>query len=131
MKTSSFFSPSLPSEGRISIARFAPRRHPKGYRVYSRLAPGKWFNSVNEAMYRKLFAEQLLGRDPQATWDELRSLAGGAEPILLCWEEPGVFCHRRLVAIWFEEHLGVTVPEMDPAAPLLVQPPTLFSTDFI
>ncbi len=120
MKTSSFFSPSLPSEGRISIARFAPRRHPKGYRVYSKLAPGKWFNSVDEAMYRKLFAEQLLARDPQTVWDELHALAGASEPILLCWEEPGIFCHRRLVAAWLEENLGVTVPEMEPvlAAPI-------------
>src|ERR1700739_2862254 len=32
---------------RISIARFAPRGHPAGYRIYSKLAPGPWFNSVS------------------------------------------------------------------------------------
>ena len=121
MKTASFFSAALPSDGRISIARFAPRRHPAGYRVYSKLAPGRWFNSVDEQMYRKLFAEQLVARDPQETWDALHALVAPHEPILLCWEQPGVFCHRRLVATWFEETLGVRVPEMAPAP---ASPPT-------
>ena len=128
MKTASFFSPLLPSEGRISIARFAPRRHPAGYRIYSKLAPGRWFNSVDEAMYRKLFAEQLVARDPQATWNELHTLAAGQEPILLCWErlvDPGEFCHRRIVAAWFEEHLGVTVDELE-AAPADLTAVSLF-----
>ena len=31
---------------------------------------------------------------------------------MLCWEPPGKFCHRRLVAKWLEEHLGVDVPEL-------------------
>jgi len=102
-------------EGRISIARLAPRRHPAGYRIFSKLAPGKWFNSVSEEEYRVLFAEEVLAvLDPQATWDALHALAGPHEPILLCWEKPGEFCHRRIVATWFEEHLGVKVPELTP-----------------
>jgi len=36
----------------------------------------------------------------------------GEDAILLCWENSGVFCHRRLVAEWFEEELGVSVPEV-------------------
>jgi uncharacterized protein (DUF488 family) len=35
----------------------------------------------------------------------------GSEAVLLCWEAPGRFCHRRLVATWLEEALGVDVPE--------------------
>lgn len=34
--------------------------------------------------------------------------------VLLCFEKlesPGDFCHRRLVAEWFERELGVEVPE--------------------
>jgi hypothetical protein len=45
VKTSSFRTYTGP--GRISIARFAPRGHPAGYRVYSKLAPGPWFNKVS------------------------------------------------------------------------------------
>ena len=35
----------------------------------------------------------------------------GPNAILLCWEPPGKFCHRRLVAEWLEEHLGVEILE--------------------
>jgi uncharacterized protein (DUF488 family) len=31
--------------------------------------------------------------------------------ILLCWEEPGDFCHRQLVARWLNKVPGVTVFE--------------------
>ena len=32
--------------------------------------------------------------------------------ILLCWESLNVRCHRRLVAEWLEEKLGIVVPEL-------------------
>ncbi len=109
MKTGSFFTTEgLP--GRVSIARFAP----KGYRALPRfgaLAPGAWFKSVAEDDYRLRYAAQLARLDPQETWAALHALAGGAEPLPLCWERPGQFCHRRLVARWFEESLGAAVPE--------------------
>ncbi|AXC64745.1 hypothetical protein E2G82_21230 [Salmonella enterica subsp. enterica serovar Ramatgan] len=115
MKTSCF---SLyKGDGRISIARYAPRNTPAGYRIYSKLAPGTWFNSVSEAKYNELFKNEILARlDPQRTWDELHAMTGGYEPVLLCWERPGEFCHRHLVAGWFERELGVTVSEYDPKA---------------
>ncbi|EOY8363272.1 hypothetical protein AIT68_004872 [Salmonella enterica subsp. salamae] len=115
MKTSCF---SLyRGDGRISIARYAPRNTPAGYRIYSKLAPGTWFNSVSEAKYNELFRNEILARlDPQRTWDELHAMTGGYEPVLLCWEKPGEFCHRHLVAGWFERELGVTVSEYDPKA---------------
>jgi uncharacterized protein (DUF488 family) len=45
--------------------------------------------------------------DPQKVFDDL-----GEDAILLCWEAPCQFCHRRLVAEWLEKHLGVNVPEL-------------------
>lgn len=36
---------------------------------------------------------------------DLEKLSGGAEKIaLLCYEKPGDYCHRHLVAEWFREH---------------------------
>ncbi|EGJ5261572.1 hypothetical protein IM977_004545 [Salmonella enterica subsp. enterica serovar Typhimurium] len=115
MKTSCF---SLyKGDGRISIARYAPRNTPAGYRIYSKLAPGTWFNSVSAAKYKELFYSEILAPlDPQQTWNELHAMTGGYEPVLLCWEKPGEFCHRHLVAAWFERELGVTVSEYDPKA---------------
>jgi hypothetical protein len=119
MKTGSFRTYKGP--GRISIARFAPRGTPAGYRQFKALAPGSWFNSVARTRYEELFAKEILGPlDPKTVWDELHTLAAGAEPVLLCYEippfdEPGGgknWCHRRLVAAWFERHLQVKVGEL-------------------
>ena len=122
METASFFTYTGP--GRISIARFAPRSTPAGFKVYRKLAPGEWFNSVSVEEYLERFAAEILAPlDPQTVWDELHRLAGESEPVLLCWERPPVaatelpghdFCHRRIVAQWLEERLGFVVEEYDP-----------------
>lgn len=115
MKTASFFEYDGP--GRISIARFPPRGTKAGFRVFRTLAPGPWFNSVDETEYRRRYASQLDALDPRRTHDDLVALAGGAEPVLLCWERKAdlaagrAFCHRRLVAAWLGERLGVVVDE--------------------
>ena len=115
MKTACFFEYTGP--GRISIARFPPRGTPAGFRVYRALAPGPWFKSVSETEYRKRYAKQLAALDPRATFDTLVETAGGEEPVLLCWERKAdlaagkVFCHRRIVADWFGETLGIRVDE--------------------
>lgn len=113
MKTASFFTYAGP--GRVSISRTTPRHTPKGYRGWKALAPGPWFKSVSRAEYEKLYAAQLAALDPRAARDHLTDLADGAEPVLLCWEEPPFtetnWCHRRLVAAWFERELGLVVPE--------------------
>lgn len=41
----------------------------------------------------------------------------GEDVTLLCYEKPGDFCHRRIVATWFEESLGVDVPELSSFKP--------------
>jgi len=115
VKTASFFE--YVGAGRVSIARFSPRRTPAGFRVYRALAPGPWFKSVEEVEYRIRYDRQLAELDPQRVWDELHTLAGGAEPVLLCWErKPDLdagrtFCHRRIVAAWFAATLDQDVPE--------------------
>jgi hypothetical protein len=114
MKTASFSTYQGP--GRISIARFAPRGTPAGFRIFKDLAPGTWFNSVTPARYVMLYGQEVLAQlTPKETWDKLHELAGGAEPHLLCWEKPtdaGAWCHRRLVANWLEEALGEKIPEL-------------------
>jgi len=115
MRTASFFDYTGP--GRISIARFPPRRTPEGFRVFRALAPGPWFNAVDEPEYRRRYAEQLAALDPKTTFDALTDMAAGAEPVLLCWERKvdlvagRAFCHRRIVADWFRDTLGASVDE--------------------
>ena len=62
---------------------------------------------MGEATYRVEYQKILDKLDPQKVFDDL-----GEDAILLCWEAPGKFYHRRLVAEWLEKHLGVTVPEL-------------------
>jgi len=112
MKTASFFTYKGP--GRISIARSAPPAI-SGYALFRALAPGPWFKSVSIDEYVRRFESDVLAKlDPKKTHDELHRLADGEEPVLLCWEVPGRarFCHRALVAQWFEKHFGWHVPEV-------------------
>ncbi len=118
MKTSSFRF--YEGRGRVSIARFAPRGTPAGFRVFRKLAPGDWFNSVSREEYRTLYFREILGPlDPRATFEVLQMIAAPVEPVLLCWEKTPFtetnWCHRRLVAEWFADKLGVDVPEMMPS----------------
>jgi hypothetical protein len=116
MKTSCFAAFQGP--GRICIARYAPRGTPAGFRMFKALAPGTWFNSVPEDEYRRLYFGEILARlDPRQVVADLRQLANGAEPVLLCWEKPPLtpknWCHRRMVAEWLKDNLGVEVPELE------------------
>ena len=118
MKTSSFYLYS--GEGRVSIARTAPRRVVAGFHVYKALAPGKWlFDPAYKdyAVYReRYFREILRPLDARKVWDDLHALTDGYEPVLLCHEhlrKSGEWCHRRMVAEWFEQMLGKNVPELD------------------
>ena len=123
MKTASFFTYTGP--GRISIARWAPRNTPAGFRVYRPLNPTAPMLKLDRAEYEPLYLAILAGLDPRQVWDNLHRLAGDAEPVLLCWERPPFtvtnWCHRRMVADWFEQALDVEVPEVP--APLAVTAP--------
>ena len=120
MKTASFFTYAGP--GRISIARYAPRGTPAGFRIYQPLNPTAPMLKLDRAEYEPLYLAILAGLDPRQVWDNLHRLAGDAEPVLLCWERPPFtvtnWCHRRMVADWFEQALDVEVPEVP--APLAV-----------
>ena len=114
MKTASFKTYTGP--GRISIACWEPRGTPAGYRRYPALAPTREMMRMPEARYRDIYFRDIVGHlDAQVVWDDLHALAGGAEPVLLCWEKPPFsaanWCHRRIVAEWFADKLGVDIAE--------------------
>ena len=116
MKTACFFSYTGP--GRVSIARFAPRGTQAGFRIFKALAPHSHMLEMDYWPYREEYFRDILGRlDPQETWNRIHDMAGGHEPVLLCWERPPLttdnWCHRQLVALWFQEHLGAHVPELE------------------
>lgn len=67
-----------------------------------------------DGAWQAAYLEQLGRLDPGQVWDDLHQLAGGSEPILLCFEKDRCACHRGLVAEWFCEKLGAEVAEFDP-----------------
>lgn len=114
MKTGSFKTYVGP--GRISIARYA-RGTAAGFRIYSKLAPGPWFKTATKEEYTRLFFAQLHALDPKRVVEEIEALAAGHEPILMCHEVPPFtesnWCHRRMVAEWLGDKLGLDVPELE------------------
>ena len=37
----------------------------------------------------------------------------GDNAVMLCYEKPGDFCHRHLIADWITKNTGITVEEVD------------------
>jgi len=98
----SYFAKARRLRGRlVSIALYPPR----GMKVESepRLAPSRELlraykaGEVDEAKYTEIFMRQLAKLDPIEIG---RKLEGS---ILLCYEGPGKFCHRHLVAEWLRK----------------------------
>jgi hypothetical protein len=114
VKTTGWYTPLPDDHLRIGISRGVPRRFPAGFRMYRKLQPGPWFNSVSTLEYDRLYkAEVLAPLDPAKVLTELEAIAGGKMPVLCCYERPdaGQWCHRALAAQWLSDALGIRVPE--------------------
>lgn len=85
---------------------------------YKILAPKYGFFSAYKAGeidsdgYTECYYDQVLRHlDASQVYEHLIKIHG-KNVTLLCYEKPGDFCHRRLVAEWFQNELGVIVPEL-------------------
>lgn len=90
---------------KISIARYSdsfpniPRYEP--------LMPSKSLlfkikkGIIGEFMYAKLFNQHLYSLDMEKVISDLVEIAGENDIVLLCYETPDKFCHRKLIAKWF------------------------------
>lgn len=96
----------------VSIARFAKFWNGE---TYIKLAPPPEIIKIKDKeLYTKLYYEKVLNKlNSQEVFNEL-----GDNAVLLCYEkytdiENGIsFCHRRIVAEWFENNLGIKVEEL-------------------
>ena len=108
MKTS-YFAKYNGKKG-ISIALKAPPYF-KG-ESYEDLFPKWWFlkqykeNHDENTFIMCYYIEVLEKLNPQKVYDDL------SDKIILCWEKSGTFCHRRVVAEWLQQTLGVYIPEL-------------------
>lgn len=107
----SYFAISYNLPNAISIAAKSPDFY-QG-REYLPLAPtwqiySEYQKTHDIHIYSERYIEEiLLPLDPHLVLEEL-----GRYSILLCWEAPDKFCHRRIVAKWFEDSIGIKVPEL-------------------
>lgn len=99
-------------ENATSIAGKCPEWF-KG-REYKKLAPKydwwkKWHDeNLSEEWYTEKYYKTVLDKlDAKQVYEEL-----GENAVLLCWEKPGKFCHRYLIANWLRNELGIEISEL-------------------
>jgi len=98
----------------ISIAGKCPDFY-KGLE-YKKLAPKYWFfkqwkiNHDNDFYIENFNKEVLNSLTSKEVINDLMFLSEGKDVVLLCYEKPGDFCHRHLVANWLNDN-GVDCKE--------------------
>ena len=106
MITTSNLAKSAKHPDAVAISQGVPRFY-RGKR-YMRLAPPRWLLKAKDPeLFDREYRKQLDSLDAKQVVEEL-----GSDAILLCWESFNVRCHRRLVAEWLEQELGIVVPEL-------------------
>lgn len=110
----------------IGVALYTPKWYqgpelkvlaPKGYMLAK---------DVTEQQYIQMYTSQVLARlNPRAILQLIEQVSGGRDCALLCYEKPGDFCHRRLIAEWLQKTIGIQVDEFivaeEPQKPKMVQ----------
>ena len=108
------FTSNFKIAGHLPQAVAISRGLPRGWRgrVYRPLAPSWALVKIYDSQqFIRLYRTQVLDRLDAG--QVLRDL-GGDDVVLLCWEPPGEFCHRQVVAAWLKAQLGVVVEELNP-----------------
>ena len=97
-------------EDAVSIAFSTPNWF-KGEK-YKKLAPPKKLlydyksGLVDEKEYREIYSKEVLNKlNPNEVAKKLNN------KVLLCYEKPEDFCHRKLVAEWLENNLDIKINE--------------------
>ena len=83
-------------------------RSPDNWRglEYKRLAPKweffkVWKENHDNDYYIREFAERVTDKlNAKSVVMELERMSGGRDVALVCYEKPGDFCHRHLIAEW-------------------------------
>lgn len=91
----------------ISIARITPQGFViTGGLEYKKLAPSyellkKVKNDHDHAKYAVAYKQEVLNNlDKQQVQQEILDMSNGKTPILVCYESPDKFCHRKIVGEW-------------------------------
>lgn len=112
--TTSYYAKNGANPNAFSISAKAPDFYTgKSYKL---LAP-TWEiitavknGKISELQYIEQYMNLLFDRGvtPEQILNDLPENA-----ILLCYEKSGDFCHRRIVAKWIEQEMGIAIKELD------------------
>jgi hypothetical protein len=107
MITTSNFAKSGKHPDAVAISQGVPRFYQE--KRYLPLAPPRWLLKTKDPeLFDLEYRKQLDSLNAKQVVEDL-----GPNAIILCWESFNVRCHRRLVAEWLEERLGIIVPELE------------------
>lgn len=87
---------------------------------------------ITQDRYVELYNKEILGKlRVEEVVYEIERLSGGKDAALLCYEKPGDFCHRHLLADWLTRESGLVVEEFDQEkhSAVLEQPETVSKAD--
>ena len=105
----------------VSIARTRPWFLSKELLIwyYSDLAPtGEIIGAKNNPrVYEEKYNNEILSRvsadEVLRRLDRYARLSGKENVVLLCYEAPGKFCHRHIIAKWLGDKTGNPIEEID------------------
>lgn len=83
-----------------------------GKEWYKPLAPTREMLKMKESEYKIEYAKILSKLNPRRVLGELWELAGRKPFAICCYEKPGEFCHRHLVADWLKK-VGFSIEEFN------------------
>lgn len=61
--------------------------------------------------YLNLYDRILASQDANKVVEQIKALSDGQDVALCCYEKPGDFCHRHILAKWITENTGIEVTE--------------------
>lgn len=61
--------------------------------------------------YLRLYGQILAQQDAHTVIKQIESLSDGKDVALCCYEKPGDFCHRHILAKWITDNTGIEVKE--------------------
>lgn len=94
----------------ICVARWKPKWYTG--RAMIALAPSdrllRWWRASNkdeqaQEKYKRQYMQMLNQYSPVVVVNTLKAIADNKIPVLICFEKDG-FCHRHLIAEWFNQH---------------------------
>lgn len=100
----------------VAISRYVPRGY-SGVREL-RFAPSRqllmsYKKGLSTDIYTKLFFNELRNKESvYSVFKDLARLSNGRDIVLCCYEKPGDFCHRRLIADFVLSNWNYDIKEL-------------------